>query len=44
LLEAQPAETVEEIQATARRALERYETADGLEIPGVTLVGSARRD
>jgi len=44
LLEAQPAETVEEIQATARRTLERYETADGLEIPGVTLVGSARRD
>jgi SAM-dependent methyltransferase len=44
LLGAQPVETVEEIQATARRALERYETADGLEIPGVTLVGTARRD
>ena len=44
LLEAQPVDTVERIQATARRALDRYETADGLEIPGVTLVGTARRD
>jgi SAM-dependent methyltransferase len=41
LLEAQPPEAVEAIRAHAREALAGYETADGLEIPGHTLVGSA---
>jgi SAM-dependent methyltransferase len=44
LLEAQPPEAVESIRAHAREALSEYETAGGLEIPGVTLVGTARRD
>jgi ubiquinone/menaquinone biosynthesis C-methylase UbiE len=43
LLAAQPPESVEAIRATARELLSEYETADGLEIPGVTLVASARR-
>lgn len=43
LLEAQPPEAVDAIRAHAREALSAYETADGLEIPGVTLVGTARR-
>ncbi len=43
LLEAQPPEAVDAIRAHAREALSGYETADGLEIPGVTLVGTARR-
>jgi SAM-dependent methyltransferase len=42
LLEAQPSEVVESIRSHAREALSRYETADGLEIPGVTLVALAR--
>ncbi|MGA8217765.1 MAG: hypothetical protein WB771_04305, partial [Solirubrobacterales bacterium] len=41
LLEAQPAEAIEAIRAHAREALGEYETASGLEIPGVTLVGTA---
>ncbi len=44
LLEAQPPEAVEAIRAYAREALSEYETAEGLEIPGLTLVGTARRD
>jgi SAM-dependent methyltransferase len=44
VLEAQPPEAVEAIRAHARDALSQYETSDGLEIPGVTLVGAARRD
>jgi SAM-dependent methyltransferase len=44
LLEAQPAETVDAIRAHARESLSRYETADGLEVPGATLVGTARRN
>jgi SAM-dependent methyltransferase len=44
LLEAQPTEAVDAIRAHAREALSQYETADGLEIPGLTLVGTARRD
>jgi ubiquinone/menaquinone biosynthesis C-methylase UbiE len=44
LLEAQPPEAVEAIRAHAREALSEYETAEGLEIPGLTLVGTARRD
>jgi ubiquinone/menaquinone biosynthesis C-methylase UbiE len=43
ILEAQSAEAVEAIRSHAREALSEYETADGLKIPGVTLVGSARR-
>jgi ubiquinone/menaquinone biosynthesis C-methylase UbiE len=43
MLEAQSADAVEAIRSHAREALSEYETADGLEIPGVTLVGSARR-
>jgi SAM-dependent methyltransferase len=43
LLDAQPPEAVDAIRAHAREALGSYETADGLEIPGVTLVGTARR-
>lgn len=43
LLEAQPPEAVDAIRVHAREALSSYETADGLEIPGVTLVGTARR-
>jgi SAM-dependent methyltransferase len=43
LLAAQPAEAVESIRAHAREALSEYETSDGLEIPGMTLVATARR-
>ena len=38
LLEAQPPEAVEAIKAGARQRLSRYESARGLEIPGVSLV------
>ena len=44
LLEAQPPEAVEAIQAHAREALSEYESPEGLEIPGLTLVGTARRN
>src|SRR5262249_9356902 len=44
LLEAQPPEAVNAIRDHARESLSRYETADGLEIPGLTLMGNARRD
>lgn len=40
VLEAQPPEAIEAIRAHAREALAPYETADGLEVPGVTLVGT----
>ena len=43
VLEAQPPEAVEAIRSHARTALEQYETAEGLEVPGVTLLGTARR-
>ncbi len=43
VLEAQPPEAIEAIRSHAREALAPYETPDGLEIPGVSLVGSARR-
>jgi ubiquinone/menaquinone biosynthesis C-methylase UbiE len=42
LLEAQPEEAVEAIRAHARESLSRYETAGGLEIPGVSLIGVAK--
>jgi SAM-dependent methyltransferase len=44
VLEAQPPDAVEGIRSHARDALAEYETPDGLEIPGVSLVGTARRD
>ena len=44
LLAAQPPEVVEAIRDHARTTLSEYETADGLEIPGLTLLGTARRD
>jgi SAM-dependent methyltransferase len=44
VLAAQPAEAVEAIRAHAREALSEYETSEGLEIPGMTLVAAARRD
>jgi ubiquinone/menaquinone biosynthesis C-methylase UbiE len=43
LLEAQPPEAVEAIRSHARESLARYETAGGLEIPGVTLMATALR-
>ena len=43
LLQAQPPDAVEAIRSHAREALSEYETADGLEIPGITLVGRARK-
>jgi enediyne biosynthesis protein CalE5 len=44
LLEIQPPEALEAIRSHAHRSLGEYESGDGLEIPGVTLVGTARRD
>jgi ubiquinone/menaquinone biosynthesis C-methylase UbiE len=44
LLEAQPPDAITAIRSHAREALSEYETANGLEIPGVTLVGIAQRD
>ena len=43
VLEAQPPEAIEAIRSHAREALAQYETPDGLEIPGVSLIGTARR-
>lgn len=43
VLEAQPPEAIDAIRSRAREALAPYETPNGLEIPGVTLVGAARR-
>jgi ubiquinone/menaquinone biosynthesis C-methylase UbiE len=43
LLEAQPPEAIEGMQAHAREALSKYETADGLEVPGLNLLATARR-
>jgi ubiquinone/menaquinone biosynthesis C-methylase UbiE len=43
VLEAQPPEAIEAIRSHAREALSEFETADGLEIPGLGLVGTARR-
>jgi SAM-dependent methyltransferase len=39
LLEAQPPEAIDAIRARASKALATYETADGLRIPGVALIG-----
>jgi SAM-dependent methyltransferase len=43
LLAAQPPEAVEAIRSKAHELLSEYETGDGLEIPGSTLVASTRR-
>jgi ubiquinone/menaquinone biosynthesis C-methylase UbiE len=43
VLEAQPPEAIEAIRSRAHDSLSKYETEDGLEIPGLTLVGTARR-
>ena len=43
LLEAQSPEAIDAIRSHAREALAPYETPDGLEVPGVSLVGAARR-
>ena len=43
VFEAQPDEAVESIRSHARESLAAYVTAEGLEIPGVTLMGAARR-
>ncbi len=42
ILAAQPDEAVKAIRDRAAEALSEYETADGLEIPGVSLVASGR--
>jgi 2-polyprenyl-3-methyl-5-hydroxy-6-metoxy-1,4-benzoquinol methylase len=42
LLEAQPPEAVDSIRSSAHELLARYETGDGLVIPGTTLVAGAR--
>ena len=42
LLAALPEEAAAQIRANAREASARYETADGLEFPGLTLVASGR--
>jgi ubiquinone/menaquinone biosynthesis C-methylase UbiE len=44
LLAVQSPEVVDAIRSTARGLLSRYETADGLEIPGMSLVAVAARD
>jgi SAM-dependent methyltransferase len=44
VLAAQPEESVKAIRDQAVWALKRYETAEGLEIPGLTLVASGTRE
>lgn len=44
LLAVQSPEVVDAIRSTARGLLSQYETADGLEIPGMSLVAVATRD
>jgi hypothetical protein len=39
---ALPAETVSRIRVRAGEEMARYETADGLEIPGLALIASGR--
>ena len=43
VLGALPAEATDAIRRDARRSVRPYETADGLEFPGVTLLATARR-
>jgi SAM-dependent methyltransferase len=43
MLAVQPPETIEAIRDRAREAVRSYETADGLELPGTSLLASGRR-
>jgi SAM-dependent methyltransferase len=43
ILASLPAEAAQRLRARAREAVRGYETPDGLELPGVTLLASARR-
>ena len=43
MLAVQPPETIEAIRDRAREAVKSYETADGLELPGISLLASGRR-
>jgi enediyne biosynthesis protein CalE5 len=43
MLAVQPPETIEAIRDRAREAVRSYETADGLELPGISLLASGRR-
>ena len=43
ILGSLPAPAVEQLRARARDAVRPYETAHGIELPGVTLIASARR-
>jgi hypothetical protein len=43
MLAVQPQETIEAIRHRAREAVRSYETADGLELPGISLLASGRR-
>jgi SAM-dependent methyltransferase len=43
LLASLPAETGQQLRARAREAVRPYETADGLEIPGMTLIARGSR-
>lgn len=43
MLAVQPPETIEAIRHRAREAVRSYETADGLELPGISLLASGRR-
>jgi SAM-dependent methyltransferase len=42
ILASLPAEAVDALRARLREAVGRYDTADGLELPGVTLLAAAR--
>jgi SAM-dependent methyltransferase len=43
ILASLPAEAAEQLRGRAREAVHAYETPDGIELPGVTLLASARR-
>lgn len=43
MLAVQPPETIEAIRDRAREAVRSYETADGLELPGISLLASGGR-
>jgi hypothetical protein len=42
IVAALPEPAVDALRARAREAVQPYETADGIELPGVTLIASAR--
>jgi enediyne biosynthesis protein CalE5 len=44
MLASLPEEAAQAIRARAREAIGAYETPDGLEFPGLTLVASGRRE